>query len=381
MRILHTNMLRGWGGQSNRILIESLAVSRAGEREVALAVPRGSELARRARAAGLRVFDDFTFRGPGKPLSFARDAARLRALLLAEPWDLLHLHGSPDTWAAAVALRGVAAERRPVVIRSRHNVFPIARHPLNAWLYGRNVDALIVISRAVEEQCRALPFLREKPCALIWDAPDLSRFQPPARRETRERLRRELGEPEKAPVVLCCGRLRPEKGQDVLLRAAAELRRRVENARIWLAGDGSHRARWERLAARLGVEDCVRFLGFRTDAPDLMAAADLLCAPSRSEGLGTVALEAHACELPVVASRSGGLPDSVIEGRTGWLVEPEDPRALARALEAALRDPEERRRRAREGRRLILEEFTEARLAERTLAFYQLLAGGSSQTG
>lgn len=367
LRILHTNMLRGWGGQSNRILTESLAVARRGGHRVALAVPRGSELARRGREAGLPVHDEFAFRGPGHPLSFWRDARRLRALLRSEAWDILHLHGSPDTWAAALALRGLAA--RPAVIRTRHNIFPIARHPLNAWLYGRTLDGLVVISSAIERQCRAIPFLAHKPTALIWSVPDIERFgkHPPG---TRERIRRELDVGEQTPVVLCAGRLRPEKGQEELLRAVPGVRGQVPEVRFWLAGDGSHRAEYEALARRLGIEACVRFLGFRGDVPALMAAADVAAVPSRSEGLGTAALEALAAGVPVVATRVGGLVDFVYPDQTGELVPAGDVAALADALARLLRDEGLRRRLGEAGRALIARQFTEEALARRTLDFY-----------
>ncbi len=408
LRILHTNMLRGWGGQSNRILSESLAVMRhAPECHLALAVPRGCELARRAREAGIKaVHDDFAFRGPGHPVTFFRDVARMRALLRAESWDILHLHGSPDSWTALFALRAPLLGQsggagRPVVIRTRHNVFPIAAHPLNAWLYGRAIDGLIVISRAAEEQCRSISFLRKKPIARIPDVVDLARFHPAADPvETRRRVRAALDTPEDAPVVLFAGRMRPEKAPDQLLRALPALRRMVPGARVWLAGDGSHRAQYERLARELGVMDegvngskgekacnnansgnnveggCAQFLGFRTDVPDLMAAADVSCVPSRSEGLGTAALEALACELPVVAARVGGLADAVEHGETGLLVDAADAGALARALAELLGDPERRRRMGAAGRRHILEgQFTEDSLARSTISFYTRLLG------
>ncbi len=361
-------MLRGWGGQSNRILTESLAVARLpGGHEVALALPRESELGRRAREAGLRVHDEFAFRGPAKPISFLRDVGQLRRLLEGESWDILHLHGSPDTWAAALALRGTT--RRPAVVRTRHNVFPIARHPLNAWLYGRHIDGLIVISRAIERQCRRIPFLADKPTALIWSIPDTERFSAP-HPGARERIRTELSAPLEAPVVLCAGRLRPEKGQDVLLRAVPLLLERVPEVRVWLAGEGSHRGDYEKLARDLGVEDTVSFLGFRSDVPDLLAAADGVAVPSRSEGLGTAALEALAAGRPVVASDVGGLPDSVVPDQTGELVPPENPAALADALAHLLRDPERRSSLAKNGRALIREQFTLDALAQRTLDFY-----------
>jgi glycosyltransferase involved in cell wall biosynthesis len=367
LRILHTNMLRGWGGQSNRILTESLAVARRGNHRVALAVPHGSELAHRAREAGLPVHDEFAFRGLAHPFSFWRDVRRLRVLLRSEPWDIVHLHGSPDTWAAAFALRGLTP--RPAILRTRHNIFPIARHPLNAWLYGRTLDGLVVISSAIERQCRAIPFLAHKPTALIWSVPDLERFgkQPPG---TREHIRRELEAAEQTPVILCAGRLRPEKGQEELLRAVPGVRGQVPDVKFWMAGEGSQRAEYEALARRLGIESSVRFLGFRADVPALMAAADVAAVPSRSEGLGTAALEALAAGVPVVATRVGGLVDFVYPGQTGELVPAGDVAALADTLARLLQDEPTRRRLGEAGRALIHAQFTEDALARRTLDFY-----------
>ena len=374
LRILHTNMLRGWGGQSNRILTEALTVSRLSQQEdnppceIALALPRGSELGKRALNAGLTVFDDFTFRGPGRLLSFARDIRRFRALLRAKPWDILHLHGSPDTWVAVFALQGL--RQKPAAIRTRHNNFPIAKHPLNAWLYGRHIDGLIVISNAIQKQCQAIPFLADKSYALIWSVPDLTRFGH-ADPESRARIRRELNVNPETPVVACVGRLRPEKGQDFLIQTAPALFERLPEAQIWIVGDGSHRETYQQLATELGVEDRVRFLGFRKDTPEIFVAADVAVCPSRSEGLGTAALEALASGTPVVATNVGGLPDSVKPGETGTLVTWNDTTALREALETLLRDKPLQKRLGQAGQTLVRQRFTEAALARRTLDFYR----------
>jgi len=159
--------------------------------------------------------------------------------------------------------------------------------------------------------------------------------------------------------LLVVGRLRIRKGVDVLLAAMPELRRRVPAARLLIAGDGEHRAALERAAAALGLGEAVSFLG-RAGAPRvrrLLRGAAALVVPSIYEGMPLVVLEAMAASLPVVASRVAGIPEVVEDGKTGWLVPPEDPASLAAALAAALADPAEARRRGEAGRRRLDERF------------------------
>jgi glycosyltransferase involved in cell wall biosynthesis len=159
---------------------------------------------------------------------------------------------------------------------------------------------------------------------------------------------------EEAPgYLLFVGRLRIRKGVEVLLEALQS------GMRLLIAGDGEHRVALERKAAELGGNPRVRFLG-RCDAVrvrGLLRNAAALVVPSVYEGMPLVILEAMESEVPVVASRVSGIPEVVEDGRTGWLVPPEDPCALAAALTEVLGSPEEARRRGQEGRRRVDERF------------------------
>lgn len=162
--------------------------------------------------------------------------------------------------------------------------------------------------------------------------------------------------------LLFVGRLRIRKGVEVLLEAL----RAVPGARLLIAGDGEHRKALERRAAELGLGPAVLFLG-RCDASrvrGLLSGAAALVVPSTYEGMPLVVLEAMEAGLPVVASRVSGIPEVVEDGRTGWLVPPEDPEALAAALAEALESPGEARRRGGEGRRRVDERFRPAVAAE-----------------
>jgi glycosyltransferase involved in cell wall biosynthesis len=159
---------------------------------------------------------------------------------------------------------------------------------------------------------------------------------------------------------LFVGRLRIRKGVEVLLDALRRLP--ADSPPLWVAGDGEHRRALEDLTRRWGLGDRVRFLG-RCDGPTvraLLAGCRALVVPSIYEGMPLVVLEAMEAERPVIASAVSGIPEVVRDRVTGWLVPPEDPEALARALTEASIDAEEAGRRGTEGRRRLDEHFRPA---------------------
>jgi glycosyltransferase involved in cell wall biosynthesis len=175
------------------------------------------------------------------------------------------------------------------------------------------------------------------------------------------------GDDAPAGCLLFVGRLRIRKGVEVLLEALAELARRGRGTPpLLIAGDGEHRGALERKTAELGLGERVRFLGRRgaADVQRLLRQARALVVPSIYEGMPLVVLEAMEAALPVVASRVSGIPEVVMDGETGWLVPPEDPEALAAALEELLADPEEARRRGEAGRRRVEDLYRPAAAAQ-----------------
>jgi glycosyltransferase involved in cell wall biosynthesis len=155
------------------------------------------------------------------------------------------------------------------------------------------------------------------------------------------------------PVIVFLGRLRRYKGAQHALRALPRVRASVPGAVLHVVGDGPYRAELERLAARLGVAEHVRFLGALRHEGKVAALNDaqVAVAPSPKEGWGLTVIEANACATPVVASRSPGLVESVREGETGLLVPHGDADALADALVRLLTDRAERLRMAEAARR------------------------------
>jgi len=175
-----------------------------------------------------------------------------------------------------------------------------------------------------------------------------------------------VGTPTDAPVILALGRLHRNKGFDVLLHALPA----VPDAVLWIAGEGPERAALTTLADTLGIAGRVRFLGWRDDVAALLAAADVLCCPSRHEPLGNVVIEAWAHRRPVVAAAAAGPAWLVAAEETGLLVPVDDASALAAALRRLIADPALAARLVDGGRRAYEDGFAEAAVVARYRDFF-----------
>jgi len=183
-----------------------------------------------------------------------------------------------------------------------------------------------------------------------------------------------LGLPERPagmPLLGAVGCLAPRKDYGTLLRALAILRERGRDFRVAIVGDGPDRAMLEALAAELGLAERIGFLGERSDVDQLLPAFSLFTLSSREEGIPNALLEAMAAARPCVVTRVGGNAEVLEDGRTGWLVPPQDPAALAAALEEVLAHPEEAHRRASAARAAMIEQRSIDAMVRRHEAFYQ----------
>jgi len=177
------------------------------------------------------------------------------------------------------------------------------------------------------------------------NAVDTERFLPGDRLAAKQRL----GAPAERPLALMMANLAPHKGQETAIRAVAELKSRGTDVECWLAGverDGrqEYEQRLRALAVEGGVGDRVRFLGFRTDGPELLRAADFLLLPSTHEGLPLSIVEAQATKVPVLAAPTAGIPEVIKDGETGFLIPAADAVGYANRIEQLLRHPDLRQR-------------------------------------
>lgn len=306
---------------------------------------------------------------PHSPLPIAaktrpfRDYITIRRLseMLRGRFDLVHAHGLRG------ALIGVLAARRAAIpaLFTLHNLVPDRRsHLLMLRFIAPMADAVIAVSRAVAASLQSVSRSIHQ-LVVIPNGIELAPFRQKA--DVRE-VRTRFGLPAEAPLIVGLGRLAPEKGFDVLIRAFRKLGNSVPAPTLALAGAGPEEGALKQSAS--GSPHPIHFLGeIRCVAP-LLAAADLVVIPSRTEGQGIVALEAMAAGRPIAASRVGGLIETLDDGKRGLLVPPDDPEALAVAIERLLQDPQERRQLGEAGRRIAEEEFSAERMVQRTTALY-----------
>ena len=179
--------------------------------------------------------------------------------------------------------------------------------------------------------------------------------------------RADFATPKAAPLAVALGRLHPNKGLDVLLRAAAL----VPDLFVWIAGEGPERGALEHLARELGVSERVKFLGWRTDRAALYHAADLCVYPSREEPFGNVVVEAWACGVPIVTTASTGPAYLARNGEDAILTSVDDAEALAEGIRAVISSKALAERLVAAGRRRVAEEFSESAIVARYTALFE----------
>jgi L-malate glycosyltransferase len=290
-----------------------------------LVVPEEGDVAAQARDLDLpvHVVPLPPLRRPGA--ASLRSATALIRLARAVDAALVHANGS-----RAMAYAGLAGRLagRPAVWHVR-----IADSDgLVDRALGALATVVIATSRAVARRFSWAP----AKIRLVPNGVDLKRFAP---RPSSGALRARLEVPPSTPVAVSIGRHVAEKGYRHLVDAAALVVGTKPGVHWILVGDGELRSELESQARRLGLASRVHFTGWRDDVADVLALADVFVLPSESEGFGRVLVEAMAMSRAVVATAVGGIPDIVLDGETGLLVEPANPVALAGAVRALLADP------------------------------------------
>jgi glycosyltransferase involved in cell wall biosynthesis len=196
------------------------------------------------------------------------------------------------------------------------------------------MDHLIAVSTSIVQKIADEGRLGA-PVTLIYNGVDLQRYDDQGPCCT---LREEYGLPAEGPMIGVVARLEAEKGHPTLIEAWPQVLAEFPDATLLVVGEGSRRAALEAQVAALGLSRSVVFTGRRDDVPAVTAALDVAVLPSYREAQGLTILEAMALSRPVVASNVGGIPEMIEDGRTGLLVPPHDPAALAGAITRLLRD-------------------------------------------
>ncbi|MGV3517096.1 glycosyltransferase [Luteitalea sp.] len=304
-------------------------------------------------------------------------AALLRVIRRFRP-HLVHTHAAKAGTIGRVAARIAGV---PVVVHTFHgHVLRGYFSPRKEWVFraierglAPITDELVAVSPRVREELLEMRIGRPEAFSVVPLGFDLERF---ATAEVhRGALRGELGVAPGTPLVGIVARLVPIKAHEVFLAAARLVHARRPDARFVIVGNGERRAELEQATASAGeaFRAAVHFLGWRADLPRIYADLDVVALTSRNEGSPVALIEALASARPVVATRVGGVPDVVEDGRRGWLVEMDDAVALSDRVLQILESPDQAAGVAEEGRRHVLAAYGSTRLIHDIDGLYQRL--------
>ncbi|HEY8794543.1 MAG TPA: glycosyltransferase family 4 protein [Gemmatimonadaceae bacterium] len=350
-RVLHVDSGREWRGGQRQVFLLAAGMKARGL-DTAIVAPAGSPLMDKARTREIATF--------ALPLRGDLDVSSALALRrLAQHWkpDVIHAH---DAHAHGVALVSLVWRKGPPLVVTRRVTFP----PRNArWKYGRRVTRFIAISEAVRQTLLAAGIPAE--CISVVH----SGVQMPPKLRPRD-WRALRGWPRAAVICGVVGAMTAEKGISDLDAIAGHLPDDIfRTTRVVLIGGTTAGS------TTVGGVEAYR-AGFLPEVEEAIAGLDVLWHPSRSEGLGTVVIDAMALGVPPIAFAVGGLPELIQDGVSGRLVRANDTSAFARAAGDLIRNATLRKRLS-EGAARRAREFTDDLMTERTLEVYEMVMRGS----
>lgn len=331
MRILHTISGGDWGGIEHRVLIQSRWLLNNGH-DVLIAAPKNSRVWDGAVRDGIDVV----------PISFFRPywphtILRLRRIVKEFRPDILDSHGGRDS-LSAIFCRDLCR-----VVHTRHLVHALTPDVFKRLRWKFGYDYVVSTSQTGFGNLLGNGLVSEDKCSVVgeWAEPEFFA----AYGADPSSIRRELDIPQDAFVVGVIGMLRPDKGQDDFVKALARIdpRQREKIVALVVGAPTSKTHAFgdyvKSLAGANNADRKIRFLGHRDDVAHILSAVDLIVVPSRAEAQSRVVPQAFAAGRPAIATNTGGLPELVYPGATGWLVPVGDVGAIARILSQAMEDP------------------------------------------
>ena len=310
-----------------------------------------------------------------KSLRCLRYILPLRRFLLKEHVDILHLRSRMPAWIGYLAWKSLLKDKRPLLVTTFHGFYSVNSYSA----IMTKGEGVIAVSESIREHIHE-QYSVTKPIRVIFRGVDDTQFDPAKVSSGRiDALRAQWEITADIPVLMLPGRLARWKGQDVFLLSLLRLQDQMYQA--ILVGDLEENSGFSTEIGTLikehNLEDKVKCVGHCADMPAALMLADVVLSTSSKEpeAFGRTTVEAMAMGKPVIATAHGGSLETVVNGETGWLVEPSDPEDLARGIREALSDFNRLKSYGITGQKRVREKFTTTSMCEQTLTFYnELLA-------
>jgi glycosyltransferase involved in cell wall biosynthesis len=363
IRILHIITGSSIAGAENVVLTLAKGMKDSQfESEICTLSPEG-ELHKKAQQIGIKAYA----LGYKSILSLPKVVIKLFILLYKKNYYIINTHLSQAGVIGIIVGRLV---RIPCIIETRHYSDYMYKYgnKIKQWLDKKTVNMtnhVIVVSNAGKEILKKIEGIKEEKINVIYNGIDISKFSS----NHRTQIRKQLGIDNNI-VLTFTATFHPSKGHKYLLESVGMLKKNYPNVVLLLIGDGVLRSNLGALTKQLNIEDNVRFLGYRTDIPDILSATDIYVHSSVEEGFGIAIIEAMAVGLPVVATNVGGIPEIITNGENGILVPPENPHALAEAIIDLIEHTEQRKILAEKGRQHVTANFTDEIMVKKYMEVY-----------
>lgn len=302
-------------------------------------------------------------------LGAVRIARSIRGFIRKEKVNIIHtFHETSDLWGGFIS----RMSNGPVLVSSRRDmgILRTPKHDLGYRFMNSKFDLVLTVSEEVRRFTINKDNIQAERVATLYNGLDTRKMIAP---NGNYGYRQSIGIEEEVPLIISVGHVRPIKGIDVLVEAAALVVCELPEAVFLVLGRNSnfdHFRKLEERISQLGIQKNIKFPGETNYVLPALRAADIFLLPSRSEGFSNALIEAMACGLPCVATRVGGNAEAVEEGRSGFLVESEDAKAMAERILRLLRDPTRAKEMGAAGRRIVEEKFTAEVMIQKLIGHY-----------
>lgn len=361
IKVLHVSTPSSWRGGEQQAYNLVKFQHESDDVKPFVLTPQKSELSQKLTEAGIQQFN-FSSAGIFR-LKIAKEIARL---CRQQKFDLVHTHDSHGH-TAAVLSAAIFGNKTPLIIHRRVD-FAVTPNIASRWKYNyHSVKRIICVSEMIRKITE--PAIRNPDkLRVIYSGVDPSRY---ANSTTGNVIRQEYKISESALLIGNLSALADHKDYPTFLRTARILKDRGDiNARFIIAGDGSEKSKIEQQIKDLSLEDDIILTGFRKDIPAVMQSLDIFLMTSKTEGLGTILIEAFMAGVPVVSTDAGGIPELVMNEITGLVSRPGDAENLAASVTRIAKDPHLRKTLVERARNFA-KNFTYSSTALKTLEVYR----------
>jgi len=361
--ILHINAGEVWSGIEQRILTISKLLHNK-EFNIILAVSPSSPLYKKASSYNIPLLSLKISKWKFNPVVIWR----LSQFLKTHKVDILHTHRSSDHWIGVLAVRLFSLSSQCKIIRTRHNFTRIKNNRINNKLYKEWTDKIIAVAEVIKRQLVDENNISENKIITIHSSIDTEKFKG----EFDEgQIRNEFGISADTVVLGMVGRLREHKDYPNMFVTLKIIIKKFKNVKLLIVGDGILESQLKSMVQRMELSNYVIFAGKRESIPQILSGIDIFVLSSSVEGSPAVIKEALVMEKPVVSTNVGGIPEIIQNGVTSILVPPHNPEALANGILDVINNRNKFLEMAKRGKEVIINQFSETKLAEQTAEVYQ----------